>query len=299
MSDYTVIAVVFDFDDTLAPDSTTFFLQEHGIDVDAFWLRDVKSLVQSGYDPTHAYLRKLLDNVGDGKPLGRLTNRELSDFGRKLDSKFFPGIPELFGDLTNTVKEFRDIGIEYYIISGGLENIVSGSEIVSKNFSGVYGCRLGGDTDEGPLKYIKRAITFTEKTRYLFEINKGISPSKVIEKPYLVNKSRPHKERRIRFSNMIYVGDGLTDIPCFSLVKNGAGDPAGGGITFGVFDITKEKSAKQALDEYLIPGRVSSAHAPYYTKDRELGVFIRSAVAGICHRIKLREEEVEERLTTE
>ncbi len=299
MSDYTVIAVIFDFDDTLAPDSTSFFLKEHGVDVDDFWLKEVKPLVQSGYDPTHAYLKRLLDYVGEGKPLGNLTNQELSNFGKKLDASFFPGIPELFGDLSASVKDYRDIGIEFYIISGGLEDMLTGSEVVSKNFSGVYGCKLGGDTDDDPLRYIKRAITFTEKTRYLFEINKGVTPEKVAEKPYLVNRSKSHKERRIRFSNMIYVGDGLTDIPCFSLVKNGAGDPAGGGVCFGVFDPTKEKSAKQALDEYLIPGRVASAHAPYYTKDRELGALIRSAVAGICHKIKLSEEEVEERLATE
>jgi len=90
---------------------------------------------------------------------------------------------------------------------------------------------------------------------------------------------------------MIYVGDGLTDIPCFSLVKRGVGEPGGGGIPLAVFDPTKEKSAKQALQEYLRPGRVISAHAPHYTPDRELGAIIRAAVRTRCSDIKLRGEE--------
>ncbi|MFI5450258.1 MAG: hypothetical protein ACHQ03_10910 [Candidatus Bathyarchaeia archaeon] len=289
----TVIAVIFDFDDTIVPDSTTELLRNHGINPDDFWLKEVRALIDSGYDPTHAYLKHLLDLVGKDRPLGQLTNDELRKFGSSMDAKLFPGVSGLFDDLRVIVQNYRDVSIEFYVVSGGLQDVVEGSPTIKKNFTGLYGCQLAGDTPDDVLKYVKRAITFTEKTRYVFEINKGIKPTQVTEKPYLVNTFKDHPQRRIRFCNMIYIGDGLTDIPCFSLIRNGANDPLGGGITFAVFDPTKEKSAKQALQDYLIPGRVTSAHAPNYTKDRELGSFIRTAVATMCTRINLRAEEVE------
>jgi hypothetical protein len=260
----------------------------HGIDPREFWLKDVKALIELGYDPTLAYLKRFLDLVGEDAPLGELTSRHLRDFGRTLDSKFFPGIPELFDDLNGIVNSYRDIEIEFYIISGGLQDIIEGSRIVGKYFSGVYGCQLVGDEKEGVFKHLKRSINFTEKTRYLFEINKGITPVQAVEKPYLVNIDILHERRRIRFPNMIYIGDGLTDVPCFSLVMKGSDDPEGAGIAFAVFDPTKEKSAKQVLQEYLIPRRVVSAHAPDYRKDRELGALIRAAVATRCNTIQTR-----------
>ena len=70
---------------------------------------------------------------------------------------------------------------------------------------------------------IKRCVTFTEKTRFLFEINKGISPSAAAAQPHLVNQLIREEDRPIPFANMIYVGDGLTDIPCFSLIEKGGG----------------------------------------------------------------------------
>ena len=90
-----IVAVIFDFDDTLVPDSTGELLHEHGVDPGNFYLHDVKALVKVGYEPTHAYLRKLLDLVGEGKPLGPLTNDDLRKFGAKLDEKFFLEFDEL------------------------------------------------------------------------------------------------------------------------------------------------------------------------------------------------------------
>lgn len=162
-SPHATIAVVFDFDDTLLPDSTTSLLEAHGIDPKIFWGVKTKELVLSGYDPTLAYLKLILDNVGKGKPFGSLTNKNLRKFGATLEKKFFPGVSTLFGDLQRIVGKFQDIHIEFYIVSGGLQEVILGSKLVQKHFSGVYGCKLTGDTEDGPLKYIKRCITFTEK----------------------------------------------------------------------------------------------------------------------------------------
>lgn len=277
-----VIALVFDFDDTLVPDSTTKLLRHYGIDTEEFWGTSAKQLIHQGYDPPAAYLKLLLDNVGPGKPLGELTNEGLRQFGTTLDGDFHEGLPDFFEEIrSTTASKFKNIDVEFYIVSGGLQAILDGSEIVRKYFSAVYGCQLAGDTEEGTLKYIKRSITFTEKTRYLFEINKGIPPEASRENPYLVNEAVAEKDRRVPFTNFIYVGDGQTDIPCFSLVQKM------NGTAFGVFDPSKEAKAKQALEAFLKPGRVVSMHAPKYTPDSELGAMLRAAVATRCSAIQL------------
>ncbi|MGH9194650.1 MAG: haloacid dehalogenase-like hydrolase, partial [Acidimicrobiia bacterium] len=147
----SVVAVIFDFDDTLLPDSTSALLREHGVDPDEFWSNRVKKLVENGYDPPLAYLNLLLQLVGKGMPLGELTNRKLSEFGAMLDNTWFSGLPQLFDDLRSIVggPQFRDISIEFYIISGGLQAVIEGSQHVAKYFRGVYGCQLGEDAGIG------------------------------------------------------------------------------------------------------------------------------------------------------
>ncbi len=274
---HDILAVIFDFDDTLVPDSTTQLLQKAQIDTNRFWSVDVKALVSSGYDPALAYLKLLLDHIGPGKPLNGLTNAKLRAFGETLDTTFYPGIPRIFKDLKTIVKEHEGIDIEFYIISGGLEEIIRGSRVLKKYVSGIYGCRLAGDTEDGALKYIKRCVTFTEKTRYLFEINKGLKQADTRGNPYLVNRDIKENARRIPFNNMIYIGDGLTDIPCFSLVQK-----QNDGKAFGVFKPAEASSAKRALLEFLAPQRVTSMHAARYNKSDELGSLLRAAVGARC-----------------
>ena len=160
---------------------------------------------------------------------------------------------------------------------------------MADNFSAIYASQLAGDTPSGPLKYIKRCITFTEKTRYLFEINKGVTPKDTRKNPYAVNEDVSMTKRKIPFANMVYVGDGLTDIPCFSLVSAGVrGEP--GGITFGVFDPREKRSAKRIFQNFLVPGRVVSANPPQYRRTDALGSLIRSAVASRCASIGIRRQ---------
>jgi hypothetical protein len=277
-----IVALVFDFDETLIPDSTTMLLKAHGIDTDDFWGKQARELIQQGYDPPTAYLNLILKNVGEGKPLGLLTNQKLTEFGASLDTHFHAGLPQFFEDVWLEVKSrFKNIEVEFYIVSAGLQPVMEGSEIVKKYFRAAYGCQLAGDDEAGPLKYIKRCITFTEKTRYLFEISKGIDPGDSKSQPFLVNKAVAEADRRIPFTNMIYVGDGLTDIPCFSLLQKFKG------LAFGVFDPAKKDKAKQAFEEFLQPRRVTSMHAPKFTAESELGAMLRTAIANRCLAIQL------------
>lgn len=266
-----VIAVVFDFDDTLAPDTTTRLLQSHDIDTEDFWKNKVPPLVASGFDPAFAWLKLMLEEIGEGKRLGPLTNSDLREFGATVDGTYYPGLPQLFPDLRAVVAEERDISIEFYIISGGLRQLLLGSSVVQEHFDGVYGCELA-EGDDGVLRHIMRCVTFTEKTRYLYEINKGIRVSDSFKNPLLVNEAVSQEERRVQFPDMIYVGDGLTDIPCFSMID------AYKGTTFGVFDASLQSKAKTAFLKLLQPKRVISIHAPKYGPDDDLGALLRAAV---------------------
>lgn len=278
----TVLAVIFDFDDTLVPDSTSALLRSRGLDPAEFWTELAPALVADGYDPPLAYLRLILDRVGEDQPLGPLTNDDLVAFGRTLDDTYFDGIPEMFDDLRTEVAQYRDTSIEFYIISGGLEDVIAGSAVVQSYFDGFYGCQLAPAEPGGVVRYVKRCITFTEKTRYLFEINKGIAQRDSRTQPHLVNQR--HDERRVPFEHMIYVGDGLTDVPCFSLVG------ARRGKTFGVFQRGRE-SAKQAFQRLLDTGRVDSLHSPDYREDADLGALIRAAVTTVAANADLQREQ--------
>ena len=124
-------------------------------------------------------------------------------------------------------------------------------------------------------------VTFTEKTRYLFELNKGLlKPNR--GNPYAVNNNVDPQNRRIPFSNMIYVGDGLTDVPCFSLLDKS------GGKGFGVFDPTKKGAPKKAWEQLAAPQRVKSLNAPKYGEHDELGALLRVAVQAICNTLDVR-----------
>jgi phosphoserine phosphatase len=275
-----ILAVVFDFDETLLPDSTTMFLASRGVDTEKFWGNDAKALVEDGFDPTLAYLQLMLDLVGKDKPLGKLSRKDLHGYGKQLNKHFYPGLPQLFKDLRKSVAQFNGIEIEFYIISSGLLDVIRGSTIVQDHFKVTYACELS-ENSEGCLSKIKRCVTFTEKTRYLFEINKGFSVADTHKNQYLVNKDVRELDRRIPLRNMIYIGDGLTDIPCFSLITRA------GGTAFGVFHPDEEKSAKRAFLEFLKTDRVVSCHSPKYRRKDELGSLLRAAVLARCSQIDL------------
>ena len=135
-----IIALVFDFDDTLVPDSTTQLLKRYGINTKKFWGEDFVVLVKQGYNPVNAYLKLMLEEIRNGK-LKSLKNKNLREFGKNYVSKtLYPGIHGLLTDLKHMVGYYDDIDIEFYIISSGLEEIIRGAHflaIVLKKFMGV------------------------------------------------------------------------------------------------------------------------------------------------------------------
>lgn len=119
------------------------------------------------------------------------------------------------------------------------------------------------------------------KDEVIFEINKGITPEDSKTKPHLVNEDVDPRARRVPIAQMIYLGDGLTDIPRFSLVKNGGGYP------IGVFKKDAE-SAKQAFQRFLATQRVRGLYSPDYSPSADLGAMLRAAVATLAGQIGVR-----------
>jgi hypothetical protein len=222
------IAIVSDFDDTLGDDTTELFLKEklamNETDIRAFWNTDVSGLVKKGWDPPLAYISLILKRVQ--KQGLKITNADLRDLGKKV--KLYPGVLDLcqrLEEFVTTRKELEEahVRVEFYVISAGFEEIIRGTSITNE-FSGVFGCTVD---EQGGQLVPKSIVTFTEKTKFLYAIHKGISGRELRRNPYSVNDVIAPDERRIPFTNMIYLGDGPTDIPCFSTIQRNKGKTIG------------------------------------------------------------------------
>jgi hypothetical protein len=277
MAKQNCIALIFDFDDTLCGDSTTQFLEANGVDVDEFWGQTVKARVDEGGDPDLAWLNSVLGLWQDSGPLAGLKKADLKIFGSKLE--LFSGVEEMVEDLKAICRESKTKPqLVIYVVSGGLEEIVANSPI-NKFVNGVRACRLNWGADDQPSS-VRNTIGFTTKTRCLYEINKGIFQESR-SNPFLVNEVVPDEERAIPFENMIYVGDGLTDIPSFSLVRSK------GGKAVGIFDPAKPRASDKAWKKLVRPRRVDIAGAPKYRADNTIGALLRTFVKEICLSLEL------------
>jgi phosphoglycolate phosphatase-like HAD superfamily hydrolase len=272
-----VLALVFDFDDTLTDDSTTQLLVKYGVDPEAFW-NGVAEMVKAEWDPTIAFLQSIFELTNARRPLAGLSNAALREFGKTL--KFYQGLPGLFDDLKAIAAMYTRSrpGIEAYVISGGFEEIIRGSSI-APYLSGIWGCRCIEDPKTKTISGIRNIVDFTLKTRYLFEINKGLVGTSRTN-PFLVNLSMEEAQRRIPFENMIYCGDGLTDVAAFSLLHSR------GGTTFALFNPTSPASRKRAAHDFLTPHRVTNLNTPRFESGDDLGALLRMAVTTICDRLE-------------
>jgi phosphoserine phosphatase len=226
----STIAVIFDFDDTLGEDTTTLLLKEilgmSDKQVSDFWNIEVDKLVKKGWDPPLAYLSLILKKARDEKGV-KMNNHVLRELGRKV--QLYPGVDTVFDRLRRYVEsedllKQADTKLEFYIISGGFEEILRGTSI-AKEMKDIFACTIDDDNCADPS--IKSTVTFTEKTKFLYAINKGVTGEELRRDPYRVNDVIPEENRRIPFRNMIYIGDGPTDIPCFSAVQHGGGRTIG------------------------------------------------------------------------
>lgn len=212
----TTIGLVYDYDQTLSPSYMTdeVLFPHYGINTEQFWKRSHSLVNDQGFDTELAYLKTLLDCLTPDRP----TNLELRALGARL--KFNPGLPEMFEQLNTVLRdEHRALGIklEHYIVSSGLKELLEGSAL-RPHVRAVFGCEFAEDR-EGRISFPKRVIGHTTKTQFLFRINKGM-----LEPHEDVNDHMASDLRPIPFPHMIYLGDGPTDVPCFTLMRKYGGN---------------------------------------------------------------------------
>ena len=228
--DKKTIALIYDFDGTLCPRPMQeyAFLPKIGEDPEAFWAESNKIAREHGADPLITYMH-LLYKKAKAKGV-RIDRSDLVAQGAAVE--FYPGVMEWFDATAKYVRsmtEGQGVSLRHYLISSGLTEIVEGTPIFKK-FHNVFASEYWFDAYDLP--FPKRVITDTGKTQYLFRINKGIE-----NLGESINHHMPESERPIPFSNMIYFGDGDTDVPSMAVVrKNGGraiavhGDDEGGRI---------------------------------------------------------------------
>lgn len=221
---HNTIAVVADCDGTLAPDTTNQLLEHFNLKPEEFWPNEVEPLVKAGWDEHLAYMQKLIELSVNGGPLEGLTKTKLIEIASGLE--FYPGVPDGLTCLREEIQEtprFRDVGIrvEFYVISAGIGDMLRASDL-AKAAHRIWACDFAYDKD-GRISRLKNVISFTDKTRFLYMVNKGKVGEEYLNRQYAVNEPMDPEERAVPFENMVYIGDGPTDIPCMSLVQGAGG----------------------------------------------------------------------------
>ncbi len=282
----SIIAVVWDFDKTLVDGYMEDPIFEHyDVDSNAFWEETSaiinRIMAEQGImvNRDTYYLNRFIEFAKKGIFAG-LNNAELVEYGKKL--KFYPGAVEIFTKLKNVIEQDpkyseNDIRVEHYIVSTGFRKIIEGSEFKSL-IKGCYGCELVdapvGVNNEVVISEIAYTIDNTTKTRALFEINKGVGIRSRID----VNTKIPEEHRRIPFKNMIYVADGPSDIPAFSLINRN------GGSTFAVYPRGNAEAFSQ-VEQMRIDGRVQMFAEADYREDTTAYMWLTKKVCGYADRI--------------
>lgn len=267
----TIVAICYDFDNTLSVmDMQSYgLIPAFGLTPNEFWQKNQAQVKKLGVTSVLSYLRLIIDECEKNNIT--LTRKFLNDCGKSIE--YHNGVRTWFKRL-NEYAASRGITLEHYIISSGNKEILEGSEIY-KEFKNVFGCEYLYDRN-GVAYWPKNIIDFTVKTQYLFKINKGIgakdSESKVNERI---------EEKHVEFRNMIYIGDGYTDIPCMTLVREK------GGTSISVYtDETKTISDNLVRDD-----RVNYACKADYSAGSELDKLLKLMIDSISLREKLFKKE--------
>lgn len=252
-------AIMYDFDKTLCTrDMQEYsFIPGLGLTAKEFWAETGK-LSATGMDKILAYMYLMLNKA---RSLGKAIKREnFVAMGKEIE--FFPGVLEWFDRIT-AYGLVRNIDIEHYIISSGLKEIIEGSEIHEK-FRKIYACEFHYDNN-GVADWPCVSVNYTTKTQFLFRINKGVLD---FTDDYALNRFVPENERPVPFRNMIYIGDGLTDVPCMKLVKEH------GGHSIAVY----QKGGKASVAELLIHNRVNFISPANYSENDELDCLVKRCI---------------------
>ena len=266
---YTPLAIAYDFDGTLAPGNMPehSFIPELGLTSKEFW-DEVKELARDkDMDEILAYMHLLLKKARS-KDLP-ITRQAVVNHGKGLT--FFDGVENYFDRITEYGRE-RMIRVEHYIISSGLKELIEGTTI-GRKFKHIFASKFLYDVN-GVAAGPAAAVNYTTKTQFLFRINKGIYNCWDNQ---AINKFTPEEERPVPFRNIVYLGDGETDVPAMKMVTYQGGD------AIAVYDRKKrankeKRSAKEIARELIQHKRANYAVPADYTENSPLDQLMKAII---------------------
>lgn len=271
------ITIAYDFDGTLAPGNMQqhSFIPKLGVDSSAFW-KEVKSITRDNdMNEILAYMYLMLKKAKE-KDI-QITKKAFIEHGKGMP--LFPGV-EVFFKKINEYARSKGLVIEHYIISSGLRDILKGTPIY-KEFEMVFASAYKYDVND-VAEWPALAIDYTNKTQFLFRINKGIINAWDNES---INKFMPENERPMPFQRMIYLGDGETDIPAMKMIN------FQGGKSIAVYNPdTKSKvgkKAKKITQELVAQGRASYVAPADYSEGSTLYRVIQLCIDAMAAEIEL------------
>ena len=270
---HNVIAVVYDFDGTLTPQPMQEYtvLPEIGIrNGKKFWEQVNEESARTNGEAIVAYMRLMLEKSKSKR--FPVTAQKLKELAKKIN--YFPGVRTYFERINNYVKERfdQDIELRHYVISSGLKEIISGTSI-AKYFYKVFASEYYYD-EYGAATFPNVIVNDTLKTQFIFRINKG--KENLSEN---INLHMPMHLRPIPFQNIIYIGDGLTDVPCMTVIRKN------GGYAIAVYR-PNDSPGKKICKELLKAERVDFIAKADYKSETELDRLIKLLLGNIVEGIR-------------
>ena len=254
------LALIYDYDGTLAPGNMQDrrFVPEVNMGISEFWDLVNNTTIKNEMDPTLSYMYIMLEVAKKANiPIKR---EDLIEKGH--ETEFFDGVEHWFDRITKYGNN-ESINVDHYVVSSGNSEIIEGS-VIAQKFKKIYASKFMYN-DEGIAIWPALALNFTTKTQYLFRINKNAHD---ISDRSAINQYVPIMERAVPFENMIYIGDGETDVPCFRLIKDL------GGLSIAVYDVGRKHEAEKFLNE----GRVNAIAPADYRDGKILDKVVKSYI---------------------
>lgn len=282
-----IIAVIWDFDKTLVNGYMQDpIFEDYKVDSSDFW-KEVNALPEKYLKEQGVKVNRdliyLNQFINDAKPGGRfagLNNQKLLEYGQRLN--FYKGVPEIFEKTKHLLDEDAlckeyNIRVEHFIVSTGFAQVIKGS-VLNDYVSGIWGCELIENRDNKEAPYISEiayTIDNTSKTKAIFEINKGTHDDETVD----VNVKMNEDQRRVDFKNMIYIADGPSDVPAFSVVKGR------GGSTFAIYPHGKLEAFEQ-VEKLREDGRIDMFAKADYSDNTTANMWICNKIRELAERIK-------------
>lgn len=246
------VAFIYDFDGTLAYGNIQEynFIPALNMTSEAFWKEVAELKIKNNMENVLAYMYLMIKKA-EAHNIS-VKKSSFTNFGKNII--FYPGVLEWFDNVNEYAKSLG-LNIHHYIVSSGIKEMIEGTEIADK-FEKIYACSFLYNVDE-IAKWPAVSVNYTNKTQFLYRINKGIY--EVYDES--INDKMSDEAKKIPFENMVYFGDGATDIPCMKLIKDS------GGNAIAIYDkSSKLNFAKKLLSD----GRVNFIAKADYTVGSDL-----------------------------